>query len=252
MKLDYLKLDYLKGKKEAISVALLGVSAVLGVLTLIKLTAYFGAAARAEGIVKEAIAQSKLNTTDTEKLFSDAVAAAGELKKKNLFVPPPQKRHPVNEVLGIMGSEALIGDRWYKVGDKIADAKVVAIEPAQVRIEWEGNVTSFAPINANIPSGPEGPGRGRAEMSGGKGPEGAAQMVNISQTGAPPGELGGGFGEPSQEDRARMMMMRARFENMSEEERQAFREQMRGRRGGGPGGGGPDGGGRRRQPRGND
>jgi hypothetical protein len=158
----------------------------------------------------------------------------------------------VNEVLGIMGSEALIGDRWYKVGDKIADAKVVAIEPAQVRIEWEGNVTSFAPINANIPSGPEGPGRGRAEMSGGKGPEGAAQMVNISQTGAPPGELGGGFGEPSQEDRARMMMMRARFENMSEEERQAFREQMRGRRGGGPGGGGPDGGGRRRPPGGND
>jgi hypothetical protein len=249
MKLDYLKLDYLKGKKEAISVALLGVSAVLGVLTLIKLTAYFGAAARAEGIVKEAIAQSKLNTTDTEKLFSDAVAAAGELKKKNLFVPPPQKRHPVNEVLGIMGSEALIGDRWYKVGDKIADAKVVAIEPAQVRIEWEGNVTSFAPIDANIPSGP---GRGRAEMPGGKGPEGAAQMVNIPQTGAPPVELRGGFGEPSQEDRARMREgfegMRQRWESMSEEERQQMRDRMRG----GRGGGGPDGGGRRRQPRGND
>ena len=57
---------------------------------------------------------------------------------------------------------------------------------------------------------------------------------------------GRGFGGLSPEEGARMRegfeSMRARFENMSEEERQAFRERMRGQSGGGDNGGG-----RRRQ-----
>jgi hypothetical protein len=150
------RLDYLKGKsaarladkKEMLSVVLFGASAFLGILILIKVTSFFVTSARAEDIVKEAVAQSKVNVKDMEKYFAGAVAIADGLKKNNLFAPPPPKQHPVNEVLGIMGNEVLISGNWYKVGDKIGEARIVAIEPAQVRIAWEGSEKVFAPISA--------------------------------------------------------------------------------------------------------
>jgi len=239
-----MKLDYLKDKKELLPIVLFGVSVVFGILILIKVTSFFVTSVKAESIVKKAMAQSKLNAKDMEKNFVGAVAIADGLKKNNLFAPPPPKQHPVNEVLGIMGNEVLIGDRWYKVGDKIGDAKIVAIEPAQVRIEWEGSEKVFAPIASTGSGGPGGRGGPEGRDGGGRGPEGGrAPMVAIGPGGGSmPGEGMGGFPQLSQEERARMREgfegMRARFENMSEEERQAFRDRMRERRGGGPGGGG--------------
>jgi len=111
---------------------------------------------------------------------------------------------------------------------------------------WRRNPSEkvFAPIDARGSSEAAGPVRGGPEMgeAAGGGPGGRAPMtVSGSTDGGPmfgPGR--GGFGELSPEERA---SMRARFESMSEEERQAFREQMRGRFGGGGSGGG---GGRRR------
>jgi hypothetical protein len=239
-----MKLDYLKDKKELLSVALFGISVVFGILILVKVTGFFAASAKAESVIKEAVAQNKkLDVKDIEKSSVGAAAVAGELKKSNLFVPPAPKQNPVRDVFGIMGDEALIGESWHKVGDRIGDAKIVAIEPAQVRIEWDGREHVFAPIGSSVPGGPGGPGRGRPDMKDvvAKGPEGSPPVVNINISA--PGA--GGFGEFSPERmREGFESMRARFENMSEEERQAFRDRMRGQRGGGPGGG--PGGGRRR------
>ena len=237
-----MKLDYLKGRKGLISVVLLGVSVFSGLVISYKVVGFFVMAARAENAVKEAVAQSKLDANDMEKSFAGAVSIANSLKKNNLFAPTPPKQHPVREVLGIMGNEVLIGENWYKLGDRIGDAKIVAIEPALVKIEWEGNTQVFAPISSSGSGGPGGPGRGRPdmrEMARG-GPEGATPVVNINIT------QPGGFGGFSPEGmRGDFEGMRARFENMSEEERQAFRERMRNRpRGEGGPGGGP--GGRRR------
>jgi hypothetical protein len=243
-----MKLDYLKNKKGLVSVVLLGVSVFSGLVISYKVVGFFVMAARAENVVKKAVAQQKLDANDMQKVFAGAVSIADGLKKNNLFAPTPPKQHPVREVLGIMGNEVLIGENWYKLGDRIGDAKIVAIEPAQVRIEWEGNTQVFAPISSSGSGGPGGPGRGRPdmrEMAKG-GTEGAPPVVNINIT-APGGSMPGGFGEFSP-DRTREGFegMRARFENMSEEERQAFRERMRNRpRGEGGPGGGP-GGGRRR------
>jgi len=49
----------------------------------------------------------------------------------------------------------LINGKWYKVGDKIGDAKIVAIEPTQVKIEWEGKEKVFAPISAVSAAAPK-------------------------------------------------------------------------------------------------
>ncbi len=148
MKPDYLNNNHPNKKRDIISVGLLGVSAFICVLILIKITAFFAAPARAENSVKRAAALSKPNAEEVEKHLAKSKAIADGLKKKNLFAPPPPKQHPVKQVSGILGDEVLINGKWYKVGDKMGDAIIVAVEPTLVRIEWEGKEKVFAPISA--------------------------------------------------------------------------------------------------------
>jgi hypothetical protein len=254
-----MKLDYLKEKKELVSIILLGVSAFLVVLILVKVTGFFTTSARAEDIVKTAIAQNNADANDMDKYFAKYKMLADELKKNNLFVPSPPKQHPVKEVLGIFGNEVLIKDKWYKVGDTVGDAKVVAIGPTEATIEWEGNKKTFAPIDAKGSSQPGGPKGPRATARTGEA-GGSAQMVAVGSEGRPMGRPGGrgvfgGFGVPggmrerfqnmseAERDRfrAEMQERRQRYMNMSEAERERFRAEMRERM---MGGGRPPGGGR--------
>ena len=205
-----MKLDYLKEKKELVSVVLLGVSAFFAVLILVKVAGFFIASARAENIVKKAIAQSKTNDKDTEKYFAKSQKFADELKRKNLFAPPPPKQHPVKEVWGIFGNEVLIKDKWYKIGATVGEAKIVAIEATQVTIEWDGKEKTFAPIDAKGPSQPDGPKGARAKARPGEPGKGSAQMVAVGSEGFR------GMGE--------------RFQNMPEAERDRFRAEMQARR----------------------
>ena len=257
-----MKLDYLKEKKEFVSVVLLVVSAFLAVLILVKVTGFFTAPAKAELLVKKAVAQNNTDVNDMDKYFAKYKALANELKKNNLFAPPPPKQHPVKEVWGIFGNEVLIGkDKWYKVGDKVGDAKIVAIGPTKVTIEWDGKEKTFSPIDAGGSSQPGGPRGSRATASSGRPGGGSAQMVAVGSEGRPmvrpeggrgPGRGGmegfmGGMRNMSEADRdrfrAQMQERRERYMNMSEAERERFRAEMRERFGGGrPGGGRPSGG----------
>jgi hypothetical protein len=257
-----MNLDYLKEKKELVSVVLLGVSAFLAVLILVKITGFFTASAKAENIVKTAIAQNNADAEDMDKYFAKYKALADELKKNNLFVPTPPKQHPVTEVLGILGNEVIIRDKLYKVGDKVGEAKIVAIGPTEVTIEWDGKEKTFAPINSGGSSAPGGP-RGSRATARGVGPGGgSAQMVAVGSAGSAMGGRGGmeGFmrgmrenfqnmSEPERDRfRAQMQERRERYMNMSEAERERFRAEMRERMMGGgrpPGGGRPSGGERR-------
>ena len=143
-----MKAEFIKNKKEFISAVLLGLSAVLAVCILIKVAGFFVTSVRAGTLVKKAVVQSKFDPNDSEKFLAKSRALADELKKKNLFVPPEPKKHPVKQVSGILGNEALIKSKWYKVGDKIGDAEIVAIEPVRVKIKWDGKEKYFAPIGA--------------------------------------------------------------------------------------------------------
>ncbi len=138
--------NYLKEK--LVVIVLLGVSAFLGIMILVKVRGFFVSSAWAENAVKRAVAQTKPDANDVEEYLAKSKTIADELKKKNLFAPPPPKKHPVSQVSGILGDEVLIKGKWYKVGDKVGDAKIVAIEPTQVKIEWEGKEKVFDPISA--------------------------------------------------------------------------------------------------------
>lgn len=240
MKLDYLK-DHLTNKKELVPTVLLGVSVLCVVLIIVKVTSFFVASARADSVVRRAIAQNGTGQKNLEKHLADSAAITDELKKNNLFAPAPAKQHPVKEVSGIFGDQVLIQNKWYNVGDKIEDAKIIAIGPTSVIISWDGREQTFLPIQAAIAEAPGEPG-GRApsekeaEATGLKDEkgEGGAETATV-RTDDERSEFGG-RGGPGEG----FMAMRQRFENMSEEERQAFRDRMRARFGrdrGGPGGG---------------
>jgi len=157
MRIGYLRDSYLEGRGKFASVLLIVFSVFLAVLILIKVAALFVASARAEDLVKRTIARGETEVSHLEECIAESKALADELKSRNLFAPPPAKRHPVSEVSGILGGEVLINGRWYKVGDKIGDARVVSIEPTRVRIEWEGTEKIFAPMSESGFEGPGGP-----------------------------------------------------------------------------------------------
>ncbi len=233
MKLDYLK-EHLKQKKKLVSTVLLGISVLSGIMILVKVTSFFVAAAKAESVVKRAIEKSESDPNAVKKQLAKSETIADDLKKNNLFAPPPPKQHPVKEVLGIFGDEALINGKWYKVGDKVGDAKIVAIGPTAATIEWDGKEKAFLPIQAVIPEAPKQPKSGKAIAKEGQTGEQGAEMVTVQPEAEQ--EVFGGRMESGEG----FMGMRRRFENMSDEERQAMRDRMRERFGfggrGGPGG----------------
>jgi hypothetical protein len=231
-------IDYIKQNKKYALILLVVVSAMCVVLIPVKVTAFFVEAAKASNLLENALAQTRQNNGEAEKRLADAKVIAEKVKKNNLFAPPAMKQHPVNAVAAIMGNEVLINEQWYRLGDMVSDAKIVAIEPMQVRILWDGQERTFAPVDAPLPERPsQRPGTTTEVAKATGSEEGRADVVQVQV------DVGGAGGPP------RMGM----FGNMSQEEMSRMREQfmrmggqMGQRFGGrGPGGeGGRSGGGR--------
>ena len=169
-----MKTDYLRQKKELIPLVMFGASVVLAILILVKTTSFFTTLTKAQSIVKNATVQNNVDANDMDKNFTKYKVLAEALKKNNLFAPPPPKQHPVKEVSGIFGNEVLIKDRWYKVGDTVGDAKIVAIGPTQATIEWKGAEKVFLPFDAANSKTPKRSQSGKAVVKAGK-----ADMVVI-------------------------------------------------------------------------
>jgi hypothetical protein len=230
MKLDKIK-DLLKNKNGLVPTVLLLFSVLCGIMILVKVTGFFVASARAKSVVERAVEQNVNDPKNVEKRLASYTAITDELKKNNLFAPPVVRQHPVQEVSGIFGDQVLIQDKWYSVGDMVKDAKIVAIGATSVTIMWEGKEKSFLPIEAKIVEEKSGQ-RGRAATAQNKDGEGDSKKENVGERpesvtvrveGGGPPRMFGGRGGPGEG----FMAMRERFENMSEEERQAFRERMR-------------------------
>jgi hypothetical protein len=127
---------------------------LLGALALGKVAGFCVQRGRVGAVLLPA--RSGRDPNGLNRCLGEARKAAETLKQDNLFVKAPPKEQPVKQVEGILGAEALIGGKWYKVGDKIADAKIVAIAATQVEVEWDGKKTSFSPI-ASASARPPGP-----------------------------------------------------------------------------------------------
>ena len=205
MKIDYLKDNCLNGRSRLAAVLLLAVSAFAAILILTKVATLSAASARAEELVREAITNGKADAKTLEEQTAKSKALADELKRNNLFAPAPPKQHPVKGVSGILGNEVLINGRWYKVGDKIGNAKVACIEPTRVKIEWEGTQKIFTPMGESGSEEQGGPRRSRPDVRrtprNRKTRTARASMVVVGADARGRGRKGG-FGNLSEKQRA--------------------------------------------------
>jgi hypothetical protein len=140
--------------RDRISWGLLAAAALLGVFTVAKVAGFCVQRGRMQAL--GTLAQSERDPNRLKQSLGEAKKRVDSLKQNNLFVKAPPKQNPIKQVEGILGGEALIGGKWYKVGDKVADAKIVAIAATQVEVEWDGKKTSFSPM-ASVSAGPPAP-----------------------------------------------------------------------------------------------
>lgn len=133
-------------KREHISFALMAAAVLAGAWACAKVMAFYVQRGQMQNVLT--VGRGGQDANSLKQSLGAAQKAADTLKQNNLFVKTPPPQNPVKQVDGILGSEAFIAGKWYKVGDKIADARIVAIEAAKVEIEWNGRKTSFSPIGA--------------------------------------------------------------------------------------------------------
>ena len=152
---------------DLVSFALVAASVLLGALMFAKLVGHV----RSERLLAQVRGLDRQDPNDLQVSLRKAKESADALKKSNLFVKPMPKEHPVKQVDGILGAEVLIGDKWYKVGEKVGEATIVAVAPTNVTIEWQGRKKSFAPLSAASaqPEAPAKPAESKPEVA--KAPE---------------------------------------------------------------------------------
>ncbi|MGE5296590.1 MAG: hypothetical protein ACM3VT_17355 [Solirubrobacterales bacterium] len=216
-------------KTELYTRVLAAVIVLLGALCFLRVAGFLTAEAAVRGVAARIgeMTQKARTPGDLNVLLASGKASVEELKKKNLFVVTGPKQHPISEVLGILGSEALINGNWYKVGDSVGDAKIVAIGPTKVKVSWDGQEKDFSPIAS---AGGERQDGASPKPRPADGPRRAGRDERVAG-GAGGGPTPGGQAGPaglSDEDRARRNQQ---WKNMTPEERQQAREQTRRRLG---------------------
>ncbi len=210
-------------KTEFYTRSLVAMTLLLGALCFLRVAGFLAASSEVRAMtarVGSSVQQAGV-PEDLSKLLASGKASAEELKKKNLFVITPPRQHPINEVLGILGSEALINGNWYKVGDSVGDAKIVAIEPTKIKVAWDGKEKEFSPITASGGGSQGGPSRPSRPGDKSRPPRPVGMAAAAVRGGPTPSGLSNDESPPRGRQR----------QNMTPEERQQVREQMRQRLG---------------------
>lgn len=224
--------------------ALFVISVVFIILTVIKVSGYAGTSERITKAIDTAKSQNGHDEETVKELLGKTHEGANKLKQKNMFVPPPPKARPP-VCLGIIGDKAIINNKYYKVGDKIGPAELIAVGTKDVTIKWEDKEMKLVPF-AQSNKSPDGDSRPGPKPSGdnGKNPDSKSATTTVVNQGPEQGMRPGmdssggrsGFMNMSSEEREAMI---ARYRSMSPEEQSRFRDERRREmmeRGGGRGG----------------
>lgn len=231
-----MNIGHFKKNLAYVSKALVVISILCVVLTAARVSGYMISAGRTASDLETAKAGNTNDPEAVKKLLATHREVADALKKKNMFVPPPPKPNPP-QCYGIIGSSAIIDGRYYKAGDKVGAAEIVAVGPRDVTILWDGKEMKLVPFSyesqyasANRPKPTSSENADKKESS-----ETSVTVVVQAPTPMGPGGPGGGFFGMSSDDRRAMI---EKYRNMSPAEQERFREEQRQRfmGGGGPGG----------------
>jgi hypothetical protein len=189
----YMDIKYLIRKnKKVIPGVLLGIAVVLPILMLLKINNFLKVSVWARDVVGAAVGQINDPPSDTAEYLNTDKKLVSSLIQDNVFFPKEAPINPVTEVRAIFMDSALINNTWYKVGDSIGQARVVAIEPMQVQIEWNGEVKTYSPAEASVIQTQTQQGRVTAR-SGMQASQAAVNLSAASQViGATASSAGGG------------------------------------------------------------
>lgn len=139
-------------------------------------------------------------------------AALQAVERRNIFNPPAPKGFQ-GRLTGILGDRAIFnGSQWAGVGDNVMGAKVLAIGPDWVEVEFEGEKRQLKIFGDGFGSGDSGGG----DDGGRRGWRGRGRGFTPPPGFSPPP---GGFNRqpPNEEMRRRFQEMRERRRAMREE-----------------------------------
>ena len=227
-----MNLEYIKNNKQYVGKAVMLVIFILIVLTAGKVFGFILTSYQMPLAIQSARNNFKQDDETVKKYIANHRNISDELKKSNLFVPPSTSTPKLPVCTAILGDSALIDGKYYKAGDEISGATIVAVEAFEITVSWQGEEKKLIPFTVsnltkeqmNPPSKP------KQEESQ---PEQMQQPIQVQITQSSErgqgqrGDRGsrGGRGDMSGDERQRMM---ERYQNMSESERRQFRdEQMR-------------------------
>jgi len=203
--------------KRSVCTGLFAFSLLLAALSFLRVAMFIGTTTEARLLARRFTPQVQPTASQIRKAVDSQALVAG-LKKRSLFTPPPSREHPVKDVSGILGNEAFIGDRWYRCHDKIGEATVAYIGPTEVRIEWDGQEKTFAPIQGGSPAGAKRP--EPAVLPEEKEETRYASVVVTSQPAVPPWWSKIPFQDLSTQEQEKLQRLRERWFDMSEQEQQ--------------------------------
>jgi len=203
--------DHIKNNKRYVSKALLIASLLLAILTVGKVLGFAVTSLRIGLRIEDAVAKNEHNDEAVQVSLTQSREAADKLKENNIFAgTKPKPKPPVCN--GILGNMALINGKWYKVGDEVSGAKIVAIGPKDITIFWEDKEKKLVPF---AESAKKDSGRTVSKPAKESRERRAEEVRPMREEGEGPGP---GFGRRG---------MGRFFENMSEDERRELRERVR-------------------------
>jgi len=241
-----LDLKNIINRHQFLSRTLLFLAGCLILLIAAKVSAFVLASNKIPDDIARAISAPQQIQGDVKKYqsrYSDATAA---LKKKNLFMPPvAQKTNPISRVTAVFGSEAMISNKWYKVGDKIQDAEITNISPNEVTVKWNDKESKLKPFDTVIlAAAPKtGSKKNKDRDSEEKDKDKDKDKKDKKEPGPEQADSRQPMRRPMPSEEERRKRMQEYMNNMTPEQRARF-EQRRNSRGsrGGPGGGSRGGG----------
>ena len=144
-----------KKMKAVVSLLMLGICVVAFVLIANNLLVVAGV----QGNVEADLAAHDAFNKESEAHVKASTKARKEITavmvRKNLFVPPPPKPSPPT-VTAILGLEVLIGDKWYKAGDKVNGCEIKSVSLTGCVIVWEDNEKTLT-LSGALPASTSAP-----------------------------------------------------------------------------------------------
>jgi type II secretory pathway component PulC len=177
----------LKGNKEILSLTFLGCIIVFAALILLKITGFYSVCANTQQVIEQTIANFDAPRLDVELKKDREIVDS--LSANNVFNAVPVSitaisQNPITEIRAIVGSSVLINGEWHKAGDSIGNAKIVAVEPTQITVEFEGRQTTYRTVDASIPVTQQAPARGTTSSPLATSSTRGTSNTGISATGA--------------------------------------------------------------------